>query len=78
MNSDFMFKDAEVFFKNIGRKSVDVEKVVSEIVAQFVDADVDEVKSDFHAMVDPLIEGGYVLCGETEGEIEAQEKTDFS
>lgn len=78
MNSDFMFKDAEVFFKNIGRKSVDVEKVVSEIVAQFVDADVDEVKSDFHAMVDPLIEGGYVLCGETEGEIEAQEKPDFS
>ena len=73
-DSDRIFRNAEVFMRNIGREVVDEEKVLRNILASYEDADPGEVRQDFHCFLGPLIRDGLVLAGETVDEVNSKER----
>lgn len=77
-NSDEMFKDAEPFFRWVTRIPMEWEEILANIVSVYDDADRDELACDFDAIMGPLIARGLILTGESDAQLKAKDRPDFS
>lgn len=68
--ADLDLRDAEPFFRFVGRTAVSVDDVVAQIAALFMDANQAQVKRDFSDLLRPLVDEGFVIEGATQEELE--------
>lgn len=67
--SDLDLKDAEPYFRFIGRDAISIDDAVSRILEIFVDATEGQVRQDLREILDVLVDGGFVVEGESSEEL---------
>lgn len=77
-NQDFMFKNADHFFKHIGRNVHEETEIISSIASGFNDVDKKIIESDFSALITPLVRLGLIVCGNTIDEVDKSDCNFFS
>ncbi len=77
-NQDYMFKDAAPFFKHIDRTPHDESEIVARITVEFENCDIATIRSDFAAMIDPLVEHGLIVRGNSSEELNEADRVWFS
>ena len=73
IRSDEIYKDAQVFCEAMTRSPQDVEKLVSEIVGKYVDADAERIRSDFLEFISHLECSSFVVTGNSVDELDEKE-----
>lgn len=77
-NQDFMFKNAMPFFKYIERVPHEESEIVAKVISEFENADFDVVKSDFHALIEPLVMAGMIVRANSIDELDRNDRDYFS
>lgn len=63
-----------VFLAALSRSPKTLDEIAMEVTKNFVDADVEEIKNDAHAFYSILEQGGFIVSGETETELNGKDK----
>lgn len=67
---DETFEDAECFLKHITKRPENIESILSKVIGEYRDADVEKITADFYEFVNQLEADGVVVKGKTEQQLE--------
>ena len=72
---DQMYRDAEPFFRWLTREPIEKDELIKRICSAYDGADEQVVRSDFDALMRPLISDRIVLCGDSASELDEVEES---